>query len=130
MSAEPTNDNGDIMENAVEAKSFQFAIRIVKLSKYLREKKKEQILSKQVLRCGTSIGANVAEAQEAQSRADFIAKMNIALKETKETDYWLRLLHATDYLGEAEFSSLFTDCEELHKLLTAIIVTSRQSQNN
>ena len=84
-----------MMDITVEQKSFQFAVRIVRLYKYLRSVKKEFVLAKQLLRSGTSIGANVAEAQQAQSRADFISKMNIALKETAETNYWLRLLHAT-----------------------------------
>ena len=83
------------MRRTVQEKSFRFAIRIVNLCKYLRTEQNEYILSKQLLRCGTSIGANIAEAQQAQSRPDFISKMNIALKETSETDYWLRLLHAT-----------------------------------
>ena len=87
------------MENVIENKSFEFAIRIVKLYKHLSNAKKEYVLSKQLLRSGTSIGANVAEAQQAQSRADFVSKMSIALKETVETKYWLRLLNATNYLS-------------------------------
>ena len=83
-------------ENIIEIKSFNFAIRIVKLYRLLTEEKKEFILSKQLLRSGTSIGANVAEAQKGQSKPDFNAKMNIALKEANETDYWLRLLHETE----------------------------------
>ena len=90
------------MENIIEKKSFDFAIRIVRLYKYLSDKKKEFVLSKQLLRSGTSIGANVAEAQQAQSKADFISKISIALKETTETKYWLRLLNATDYLSDIE----------------------------
>ena len=82
------------------------------------------MLSKQLLRCGTSIGANVAEAQHAQSKADFVAKLNIALKETGETKYWLRLLHTTDYCTDQEFSSIFQDCVELEKLLVTIVKTS------
>lgn len=118
------------MENAVENKSFQFSVRIVKLCKYLRGTKKEYTLSKQLLRSGTSIGANIAEAQQAQSRPDFISKLNIALKEAVETNYWLRLLHATDYLTQAEFSSIFSDCRELEKLLTAIIKSSKEQTAN
>ena len=83
-------------------------------------------MSKQLLRSGTSIGANVAEAQQAQSRPDFISKLNIALKEAVETNYWLRLLQATDYLTQAEFCSIFSDCRELEKLLTAIIKSSKE----
>ena len=114
------------MENVIELKSFQFAVRIVKLCKYLRDTKKEHTLSKQILRSGTSIGANIAESQQAQSRADFISKLNIALKEAAETNYWLRLLQATDYLTQAEYNSLYADCNELEKMLTAIIKTTKE----
>ena len=114
------------MRAIVEQKSFQFAIRIVKLYKHLRATKKEFVLSKQLLRSGTSIGANVAEAQQAQSRADFISKLNISLKETAETDYWLRLLHATDYLSDAEFESVHSDCVEIGKILTAILKSTKK----
>ena len=114
------------MENTVELKSFQFAARIVKLCKHLRSTKKEYTLSKQLLRSGTSIGANVAEAQQAQSRPDFVSKLNIALKEAVETNYWLRLLQAPDYLTQTEFQSIFSDCRELEKLLTSIIKTSKE----
>ena len=114
------------METTVEQKSFFFAIRIVKLYKYLRNTKKEFVLSKQLLRSGTSIGANIAEAQQAQSRADFVSKLNIALKETAETDYWLRLLHATDYLNDQEFQSVFDDCNEIGKMLTAILKSTKK----
>ena len=93
------------MENVIEIKSFDFAIRIVNLYKYLTGIKKEYVLSKQLLRSGTSIGANVAEAEQAQSRPDFVSKMNIALKETSETKYWIKLLKATDFLSEKESSS-------------------------
>ena len=114
------------MANAVEEKSFQFAIRIVRLYQYLRSKKKEFVLSKQLLRSGTSVGANVAEAQQAQSRADFLSKINIALKEAAETEYWLRLLRATDYLEEKEFRSIYSDCEQVKKLLVAIVKTTKE----
>lgn len=87
---------------------------------------KEYTLSKQLLRSGTSIGANVAESQQAQSRPDFISKLNIALKEAVETNYWLRLLQAANYLSDAEFSSIYADCRELEKLLTAIVKSSKQ----
>ena len=115
------------MNNTIEEKSFHFAVRIVKLCRYLQENKKEYILSKQLMRSGTSIGANIIESQQAQSRADFISKLNIALKEAVETNYWLRLLQSTDYLSDSEFSSMITDCKELEKLLTAIIKTTRSS---
>ena len=114
------------MEPTVEQKSFQFAIRIVNLYRHLRLSKKEFVLSKQLLRSGTSIGANIAEAQQAQSRADFVSKMNIALKETAETDYWMRLLHATEYLSDQEFQSMIVDCREIGKMLTAIIKSARK----
>ena len=113
------------MDATIEQKSFQFAVRIVKLYKHLRVVKKEFVLSKQLLRSGTSIGANVAEAQQAQSRADFISKLNIALKEAAETNYWLRLLQATDFLSDAEFQSVHNDCRELEKILTSILKTAR-----
>jgi len=101
-------------------------VRIVKLCKYLNECKKEYTMSRQVLRAGTSIGANIAEAEQAQSRPDFLSKMSIALKEAAETDYWLRLLYETEYLSETEFVSIYQDCRELEKMLTAIVKTTRQ----
>ena len=113
------------MDNHIETKRFLFAVRIAKLCRYLQEEKKEYILSKQLLRSGTSIGANIAESQQAQSRADFISKLSIALKEGYETDYWLRLLNATEYLSDAEFSSLIDDCREIEKMSTAIIKSSK-----
>ena len=115
------------MENTVEEKSFRFAVRIVRLYKHITESKKEYVLSKQLLRAGTSIGANVAEAQQAQSRPDFISKLSIALKETSETKYWLRLLRECEYLSEMEFNSVFRDCVEIEKLLVSIVKTSKQN---
>ena len=114
------------MEHTVEEKSFLFSVRIVKLYKYLSASKKEHILSKQILRAGTSIGANIAEAQQAQSHADFISKLSIALKESAETDYWLRLLYATDYLTETEFLSIAQDCREIGKMLTSIVKSLKE----
>ncbi len=114
------------MEQTAENKSFHFAVRIVKLCRYLRDFRKEYVLSKQLLRSGTSIGANISEAQQAQSRADFISKLSIALKEAAETNYWLRLLHATDYITEAEFQSVHGDCRELERMLTAILKSSKE----
>ena len=113
------------MDSIITDKSFQFAVRIVKLSKHLRSSKKEYTLSKQLLRSGTSIGANTAEAQQAQSKPDFISKLSIALKETTETKYWLKLLHSTEYLSEYEFQSIFTDCVEIEKILVSIIKSSK-----
>ena len=113
------------MDNIIEQKSFQFAVRIVKLYKYLSERKKEYILSKQLLRSGTSIGANIAESQQAQSRADFLSKLEIALKEASETKYWLRLLKETDYLTLSEFDSIYPDCVEIEKILVSIVKATK-----
>lgn len=113
------------MNSIVEDKSFQFAIRIVKMYKHLTENKKEYVLSKQVLKSGTSIGANISEAEQAQSKPDFISKLGIALKETSETKYWIKLLLATDYLSQTEGSSLLNDCIEIEKLLVSIIKKSK-----
>ncbi len=107
-------------KSIIEVKSFDFSVRIVKLYQYLCEDKKEFILSKQLMRSGTSIGANVSEAQRGQSRPDFYSKIAIALKEANETDYWLRLLYATGYLNEKEYSSLNSDINELISILVAI----------
>ena len=114
------------MKHITEEKSFHFAIRIVKLCKHLTDTKKEYTLSKQLLKSGTSIGADIAEAREAQSTADFVSKLSIALKESRETEYWLRLLYATAYLTEAEYSSIFDDCQEIGKMLTATIKASKE----
>ena len=109
-----------MMKNIIENKSFYFAVRIVNLYKYIIDDKREFVLSKQLLRSGTSIGANVAEAERAQSRADFAAKMSVSLKESNETLYWLRLLNATDYITNEEFSSMQKDLDELISLLVSI----------
>ena len=114
------------MNSIIETKSFDFAVRIVNLYKFLNEQKKEYTLSKQLLRSGTSIGANVTEAQQAQSRPDFISKLSIALKETSESKYFIRLLQATDYLTEAQAKSILSDCVEIEKLLISIIKTSKE----
>ena len=114
------------MDKAIQDKSFYFAVRMVKLCKYLQTEQKEYILSKQLLRCGTSIGANVAEAQQAQSKPDFISKLNIALKEAYETDYWLRLMCETEYLSQDSYQSLIKDCRELEKLLISIVKTAKE----
>jgi len=108
-------------------KSFQFSVRIVNLYKYLSNEKKEYILSKQLLRSGTSIGANIHEAISAQSKKDFISKMSIANKEARETEYWIKLLIETDYLNfnEKYVKTLKNDIEELIKILTAIVKTSQ-----
>ena len=108
------------MDNIIEDKSFGFAVRIVRLYQYLTESKKEFVLSKQLLRSGTSIGANVSEAQKGQSKADFNMKMNIALKEANETEYWIRLLRETDYLSEREFNSIEPEIKEIIAILVSI----------
>ena len=111
-------------ENVIKEKSFLFAIEIVSLYKILDERK-EFVLSKQLLRSGTSIGANVRESEHAQSKADFIHKLSIALKEANETEYWLDLLHETKYLSQTEFENIKPSIIELLKLLTSIINTSK-----
>ena len=113
------------MENIIVVKSKAFAIRIVKLSKYLNCSKKEFVLSKQIMRSGTSIGANVKEAVRGQSKADFYAKMNIALKEASETEYWLEILNETDYIDNGLFESIYSDCTELIKILMSITKTQK-----
>ena len=110
--------------NAIVDKSFDFSCRIVHLYQYMIREHKEYVLSKQILRSGTSIGANVHEAQKGQSRADFAAKMNVALKEANETEYWLRLLYKTEYLSEQQFFSLHRDVDELISILVAICTTA------
>ena len=112
--------------NIIEQKSFNFAVRIVNLYKHLSSEKKEFILSKQLLRSGTNIGANVAEAIRGQSKADFLAKMCIALKEANESHYWIRLLYKTDFISEQEFNSIENDVVELIKILSSICKTSTQ----
>ncbi len=117
-------------ENAVQQKSMKFAVRIVRLSQYLQEEKKEFVLSKQILRCGTSIGANLAEAAAAFSRKDFLAKSYIAFKECSETLYWLQLLKETEYIDINMYQSIHQDCEELKKILSSITKTTKNSMNS
>ena len=109
-------------------KAKQFAIRIVRLYKHLAKTKKEYVLAKQILRSGTSIGANLAEAQCAISKKEFLAKTYIAFKECAETQYWLDLLHDTSYLTDAEYTSISADCEELRKILSAITKSGRKEE--
>ena len=118
------------MNQTVEQKSFHFALQIVTLCKNLRNGKKEFVLSNQLLRSGTSIGANIAEAQQAQSRADFVSKINIALKEAAETDYWLRLITASDYLPQDQSHFYISECREIQKMLTSILKTSKKSEDD
>ena len=113
-------------DNSIAEKSMVFAVRVVGLYRYLSEKKRECVMSKQVLRSGTSIGANVREANSAQSKADFIAKMSIALKECDETGYWLELLSRTGFLSRDEYISVESDCRELFAMITAILKSARR----
>ena len=113
-------------DNVIVDKSKAFAIRIIRMHQYLNREKKEYILSKQIMRSGTSIGANVKEASRAFSKPDFYTKIGIALKEASETEYWLELLHATGYLTNMQFDSMCNDCQELLRILTAI----SRSKNN
>ncbi|MEP7374256.1 MAG: four helix bundle protein [Chitinophagaceae bacterium] len=115
-------------ESIIVTKSFAFAVRIVKLYKILSEKNKEYVLSKQLLRSGTSVGANVKEAHNAKSTNDFIHKMGIAQKEAGESIYWLELLKETGYLNQKEFESIITDANELLKIIRSIILTSKQNK--
>ncbi|MBE6249729.1 MAG: four helix bundle protein [Prevotella sp.] len=112
-------------DNQVLIDSKAFALRIIRLYNYLREEKQVYVLSKQVLRSGTSIGANIRESVNAQSRMDFINKLNIALKEANETEYWLELLHESDYLDDKQFESMYNDCGKIAATLTKIIKTTK-----
>lgn len=111
------------MENVVKKKSYSFALRIVKLYQFLNKEKNEYVLSKQILRSGTSVGANIAESEHAQSKKDFLNKINISLKEANETNYWLDLLFDANYIDKASYESLKNDIIELIKLLASIVKT-------
>src|SRR5438128_170134 len=115
-------------ENVLKEKSYGFALRIVNLDKFLTMEKKEYVLSKQILRSGTSIGANVVEANQAQSKADFIHKLSISHKESFETQYWLDLLRDSEFLSHEQADSLLTDCRELQKILTVSIKTAKANK--
>lgn len=114
-------------ENIVMNKSYAFALRIIKLYKHLIAEQKEYVLSKQILRSGIAIGALIKEAEHAQSKADFVNKMNIALKEANETEYWLMLLKDSDYIDEKSFTSIHTDSVELIKLLSSIVKSTKET---
>ncbi len=114
-------------ENAIKVKSYDFALRIIKAYKFLSQEQKEFILSKQMLRSGTSIGALVREAEYAQSKPDFIHKLSIALKEANETEYWLMLLKDSDYIDEKSFQSIVADCKALIKLLISIVNSTKKN---
>lgn len=116
-------------ENIVRDRSFAFALRVVKLAKYLQCEQKEYVLSKQVLRSGTAIGALIREAEHAQSKADFISKMSIALKEANETDYWIDLLHQSGLIVQKNYDSIHSDIQELIRLLVSIVKTSKAALN-
>ena len=114
-------------ENVVKNKSFAFALRVVKMYQFLCEQKKEFVLSKQLLRSGTAVGALVREAEQAESPADFIHKMAIALKEANETEYWIELLFQSNYLDETSYNSIKADSTEILKLLISIIKTTKHN---
>ncbi len=114
-------------KNLILEKSKQFAVRAIRLYQYLVREKHEYVLSKQFLRSGTSIGANCREATRAQSRADFVSKMNIALKEADEALYWLELLYETDYLSQQQFQSIYQDADELTRILVAILKSAKST---
>ena len=116
-------------ENPIRHKSFEFAVRIVNLYKKLTSERKEFVMSKQLLRSGTSIGANIEEAAAAFSKKEFIAKNQISYKESFETSFWLRLLNRTEYLNEKEFQSMFDDNEEIIKILTSILKTCKNNED-
>ena len=118
-------------DSLVASKSKAFALRIINLYKYLCDEQKEFVMSKQILRCGTSIGANIAEALAGISINDFYAKIYISFKESCETKYWLELLHESNYINDEQYNSIYSDCIELIKLLSSITKTTREKiQNN
>jgi four helix bundle protein len=116
-----------VRENLLNDKSIAFSVRIIKLHDYLIKTKKETIVSKQIVRSGTSIGANVNEASYGQSKADFVSKMHIALKETAETEYWFKLLTMSEYISEEMGKSLLSDCLEIKRILIASINTAKEN---
>ncbi|MDR1789021.1 MAG: four helix bundle protein [Opitutaceae bacterium] len=125
MSNEQRRRQGFPMKNVIQEKSFEFAARVVRLCRHLQERKDERILSRQLLRAGTSVGANVEEALGGVSLADFANKMSIAYKEARENSYWLRLLERTGHLTPRQFASIHADIEEIIKLLFTIRKTAR-----
>ena len=114
-------------ESIARDKSKTFALRIIRLYKHLYNEKNEYTMSKQLLRCGTSIGANISEAEYSMSKREFIAKMNISLKEAAETEYWLEILHDSEYITDKEYSSIMEDCKEILSLLVSIIKTANEN---
>ncbi len=126
---EMTNEKADDNHKKIQL-SEAFAIRSVNLEKYLREEKMERRISDQIFRSATSIGANIAEAKYAESTSDYIHKLSISQKEANETLFWLRILYKTDYLTEIEFKSLYRDCQEILRVLTKVIMTTRENLKN
>ena len=118
------------MKDNVLEKSKAFAVRIIRLYQFLTNNKKEYVLSKQILRSGTSIGANITEAKSGFSKKDFVAKMYIAFKERSETLYWLDLLFETDYLTKEQYNSIYSDAVELRKILSSITKTARENEDS
>ena len=121
------NEKGEMRKSVAHIKAKAFAVRIVKFSKFLENEKREYILSKQILRSGTSIGANINEANYGQSPADFISKLHIALKETAETEYWIKLLFMSEYIDEKMSESLLEDCLEIKRILISSINTAKSN---
>ena len=119
-----------LKDNIILDKSKAFALSIIKLYQYLRNEKKETVMSKQLLRSGTSIGANTREAMRGQTKPDFYAKLNIALKEADETAYWLELLFESDFIDKKQFDSIYSDCEEIISLLVSITKTQKSGKTN
>ncbi len=115
-------------DNPLLDKSLLFAARIVKLNKYLTKEKKETVIAKQIIRSATSIGANANEAIYGQSKADFVAKLQISLKETAETEYWLRLLILSEYITDKEGNSLLDDCLEIKRILISTLKTAKENK--
>ena len=116
------------MDNIIDQKSKAFAVRIARFTRYLQEEKKEFVLSKQILRSGASIGANTRERKNAQSKADFVNKLSIALKEADETQYWLELLYESDILDKTMYNSLNNDLKEIIAIITSSIITAKNNQ--
>ena len=126
-----SNEQGyrDMEDNPLIAKALDFSVRIVNLYKCLRDERKETVMSKQILRSGTSIGANASEAIAAESTDDFVHKLTISLKEGNETKYWILLLHRTGFITESEYKSILADCQEIRRLIGSIISTTKCKRN-
>ena len=124
------NEEWEMKSNVIVEKSKAFALRVIKMYKYLVDTKNEFVMAKQVLRSGTSIGANIREAQRGQSKPDFYAKLNIALKEAEETAYWLELLHESGFVSLDLFESIYADCQEVIRVLVSITATQRSKPHS